>query len=45
METQNADPHLGPTGVEAAAELGFEYGKNKEITLVIHPSFPQKAIS
>ncbi|KAH8783661.1 hypothetical protein BGZ57DRAFT_885053 [Hyaloscypha finlandica] len=24
----------GPTGVEAAAELGFEYGKNKEITLI-----------
>jgi NADH dehydrogenase FAD-containing subunit len=35
METQNADPLPGPTGVEAAAELGFEYGKNKEITLVI----------
>lgn len=27
----------GPTGVEAAAELGFEYGKGKEITLVRTP--------
>ncbi|KAE8447739.1 hypothetical protein EG329_010133 [Mollisiaceae sp. DMI_Dod_QoI] len=24
----------GPTGVETAAELGFEYGKNKEVTLI-----------
>lgn len=24
----------GPTGVECAAELGFEYGNKKEITLV-----------
>jgi NADH dehydrogenase FAD-containing subunit len=24
----------GPTGVEAAGELGFEYGKTKEITLI-----------
>lgn len=24
----------GPTGVETAGELGFEYGKVKEITLV-----------
>ena len=24
----------GPTGIEVAGELGFEYGKNKEITLV-----------
>ncbi|PMD47566.1 putative triosephosphate isomerase [Hyaloscypha variabilis F] len=24
----------GPTGVETAGELGFEYGKNKEITLI-----------
>jgi hypothetical protein len=44
MEIRNADPLPGPTGVEAAGELGFEYGKNKEITLVIHPSFPTKAL-
>lgn len=24
----------GPTGVETAAEIGFEYGKDKEVTLV-----------
>ncbi|KUJ16809.1 FAD/NAD(P)-binding domain-containing protein [Mollisia scopiformis] len=24
----------GPTGVESAAEIGFEYGKNKEVTLI-----------
>lgn len=24
----------GPTGIETVAELGFEYGKTKEITLV-----------
>ncbi|KAK0102162.1 hypothetical protein ONS95_001042 [Cadophora gregata] len=28
----------GPTGVEAAAELGFEYGKGKEITLITSAS-------
>jgi len=28
----------GPTGVEAAAELGFEYGKGKEITLITSSS-------
>ena len=27
----------GPTGVEAAAELGFEFGKGKETTLVRTP--------
>jgi NADH dehydrogenase FAD-containing subunit len=30
----NIDISLGATGVETAAELGFEFGKNKEITLV-----------
>ena len=34
FQTQDADLPPGPTGVEAAGELGFEYGKNKEITLV-----------
>lgn len=37
----NIDISLGATGVETAAELGFEFGKNKEITLVrlrsLHP--------
>ncbi|KAG4437554.1 hypothetical protein IFR05_006941 [Cadophora sp. M221] len=28
----------GPTGVEAAAELGFEFGKGKEITLITSSS-------
>ncbi|KAH7313097.1 AMID-like mitochondrial oxidoreductase-like protein [Rhexocercosporidium sp. MPI-PUGE-AT-0058] len=28
----------GPTGVEAAAELGFEYGKGKEVTLITSSS-------
>jgi len=43
-DKRNADPLSGPTGVETAGELGFEYGKNKEITLVNPFSlfFPQK---
>lgn len=28
----------GPTGVELAGEVGFEFGKNKEITLVCFSS-------
>jgi len=38
LKARNADPLPGPTGVETAGELGFEYGKNKEITLVKRPS-------